>query len=204
MIKNPFSEELYKKRTHPQTPDFRGEYFRDQTKIIHSQPFRRLKSKTQVFAAPENDHICTRIEHVMHVATIAVSICKGLKNALEKYFHLNVDDVLSDNGLLRLLIINNKEHDEGKIYDVVAGSFLVVGLTEDGFDSLTPEQIEKYEKHFHQPEVFVRMGKGIMALPIPDEAIEARQEKTWEMNRQELKEEMPVRNDHRKVKEEAR
>ena len=80
MIKNPFSEDLYTKRTHPQIADFRGEYFRDQTKIIHSQPFRRLKSKTQVFAAPENDHICTRIEHVMHVATIAVSICKGLKN----------------------------------------------------------------------------------------------------------------------------
>ncbi len=80
MIKNPFSEELYKKRTHEQQSDFRGEYFRDQTKIIHSQPFRRLKSKTQVFAAPENDHICTRIEHVLHVATIAVSICKGLKN----------------------------------------------------------------------------------------------------------------------------
>ena len=79
MNKNPFSDELYKKRTKKIEPDFRGEYFRDQTKIIHSQPFRRLKSKTQVFAAPDNDHICTRIEHVLHVATIAVSICKGLK-----------------------------------------------------------------------------------------------------------------------------
>ena len=41
-------------------------------------PFRRLKHKTQVFFAPENDHVCTRIEHVMHVATIAKSICLGL------------------------------------------------------------------------------------------------------------------------------
>ena len=58
--------------------DPRGMYFRDATAIIHSTPFRRLKKKTQVFFAPSNDHICTRLEHVLHVATISVSICKGL------------------------------------------------------------------------------------------------------------------------------
>ncbi|MDR1123650.1 MAG: HD domain-containing protein [Elusimicrobiota bacterium] len=78
MYKNPLPEEIYLKRSRPLPPDIRGEYFRDQTKIIHSQPFRRLKSKTQVFTSPENDHICTRIEHVLHVATIAAAVCKGL------------------------------------------------------------------------------------------------------------------------------
>ena len=78
MNKNPLPDEIYLKRARPQPPDIRGEYFRDQTKIIHSQPFRRLKSKTQVFSAPDNDHICTRIEHVLHVATIAMTVCKGL------------------------------------------------------------------------------------------------------------------------------
>ena len=81
MIKNPFSDEIYLKRTHPHTPDLRDEYFRDQTKIIHSLPFRRLKHKTQVFFAPNNDHICTRIEHVLHVATIAATICRGLNKS---------------------------------------------------------------------------------------------------------------------------
>ena len=81
MNKNPHLPEVYIKRTRPQPPDIRGEYFRDQTKIIHSQPFRRLKSKTQVFSSPDNDHICTRIEHVLHVATIAVTICKGLNQS---------------------------------------------------------------------------------------------------------------------------
>ena len=81
MNKNPLSDEIYLQRSRPQPPDIRGEYFRDQTKIIHSQPFRRLKSKTQVFSSPDNDHICTRIEHVMHVATIAVTICKGLNKS---------------------------------------------------------------------------------------------------------------------------
>ena len=62
----------------PREEDERGPYFRDITAIIHSYPFRRLKHKTQVFFSPKNDHICTRIEHVMHVATISVTICKAL------------------------------------------------------------------------------------------------------------------------------
>ena len=81
MIKNPFSDEIYLKRSHAHTPDLRDEYFRDQTKIIHSLPFRRLKHKAQVFFAPKNDHICTRIEHVLHVATIAATICRGLNKS---------------------------------------------------------------------------------------------------------------------------
>lgn len=39
-------------------------------------------------------------------------------------------------------------------YDIVAGTFLIVGLTEDDFGSLSPELLEKYEKLFHDPEEF--------------------------------------------------
>jgi len=77
-MKNPLSDTLYHSRLRPRKPDIRGDYFRDQTAIIHSTPFRRLKHKTQVFFSPQNDHICTRIEHVLHVSTIATTICKGL------------------------------------------------------------------------------------------------------------------------------
>jgi dGTPase len=79
-MKNPLSEEICIRRSHEKDVPLRGHYFRDQTAIIHSMPFRRLKHKTQVFFAPENDHVCTRIEHVMHVATIAKSICLGLNH----------------------------------------------------------------------------------------------------------------------------
>lgn len=58
--------------------DVRSDYYRDTTAIMHSMPFRRLKHKTQVFFAPKNDHICTRIEHSMHVASIAGSIAGAL------------------------------------------------------------------------------------------------------------------------------
>ncbi|MCR5607263.1 MAG: HD domain-containing protein, partial [Treponema sp.] len=44
----------------------------------HSQAYRRLKHKTQVFFAPKNDHICTRMEHVNHVASVSETIAKYL------------------------------------------------------------------------------------------------------------------------------
>jgi len=79
-MKNPLLPEEYATRKEPKEYPIRGDYFRDQTAIVHSMPFRRLKHKTQVFFSPENDHVCTRIEHVLHVATIGASICKGLNN----------------------------------------------------------------------------------------------------------------------------
>ena len=56
----------------------RSEFERDYTRLLHSQAFRRLKHKTQVFFAPHDDHICTRMEHVTHVASVATEIAKYL------------------------------------------------------------------------------------------------------------------------------
>jgi len=77
-FKNPHRTSLYEQRLKKRLEDIRGPYFRDQTAIIHSLPFRRLKHKTQVFFSPNNDHVCTRIEHSLHVATIAATISKRL------------------------------------------------------------------------------------------------------------------------------
>ena len=54
-------------------------YERDVHRILHSWPFRRLRNKTQVFYAPKNDHICTRLEHALHVSSISKTICKRLR-----------------------------------------------------------------------------------------------------------------------------
>ena len=71
---------------YPRNNDIRSEFGRDYTRIIHSTAYRRLKHKTQVFFSPENDHICTRIEHVMHVESISYTIAKylGLNTELTK------------------------------------------------------------------------------------------------------------------------
>ena len=66
-------KELYKRNN-----DIRSEFERDYTRIIHCNGYRRLKHKTQVFFSPENDHICTRIEHVTHVESISYTIAKYL------------------------------------------------------------------------------------------------------------------------------
>lgn len=73
--------------------DIRSEWERDYTRILHSQAFRRLKHKTQVFYSPHNDHVCTRMEHVMHVASVAKTIAKhlGLNEQLAEAIALGHD-----------------------------------------------------------------------------------------------------------------
>lgn len=89
MYTNKLTDSELQKRKIPRDDTLRGNYYRDQTAIIHSRPFRRLKHKTQVFFSPDNDHVCTRIEHVLHVATIAATVCKGLNHRSDKQWKLN-------------------------------------------------------------------------------------------------------------------
>ncbi len=50
-------------------------------------------------------------------------------------------------------------------YDVLAGNILVVGLDGPDFKSLQEDQIEKYEKKFHQPFAFIPTPSGTYMLP---------------------------------------
>ena len=82
--------------------------------------------------------------------------------------------IVNDEGKLNGSELNRALRDnDGQIYDIVAGDFLVVGLGEENFASLSPQLMEKFEKEFHQPEMFVRMGRSIMALPLPDDKVKA-------------------------------
>ena len=56
----------------------RTDFDRDYTRIINSNAYKRLKHKTQVFFAPQNDHICTRIEHVNLVESVSYTIASFL------------------------------------------------------------------------------------------------------------------------------
>lgn len=51
---------------------------RDSNRILYSEDFRRLRHKTQVFFTAKNDHICTRMEHVLHVGSISCTIARTL------------------------------------------------------------------------------------------------------------------------------
>lgn len=56
--------------------------------------------------------------------------------------------------------------DNGNIIDIIAGTFFVCGLGDENFTSLQPEYKDKFEKMFKNPEAFLKMGKGIMAIPV--------------------------------------
>ena len=73
--------------------DIRSPFARDYTRILHSMAYRRLKHKTQVFFNIENDHICTRMEHVAHVESVSSTIAKklGLNEELTKAISMGHD-----------------------------------------------------------------------------------------------------------------
>ncbi len=50
---------------------------RDLDRIKHSRPFRRLAGKCQVFIAPEDDHLRTRLTHAVEVAQVATGIARA-------------------------------------------------------------------------------------------------------------------------------
>ena len=77
--------------------------------------------------------------------------------------------VCNDEGKLMNLPANRGLRDEnGQIYDIIVGTFFICGAPgdSDNFTSLTVEQIKRYCKRFHTPEVFLGMDGQIVCLPL--------------------------------------
>ena len=66
-------------RARPEAPHpLRTEYQRDRDRIIHTNSFRRMKHKSQVFLAPLDDHYVTRLTHTIEVQQVARTIARAL------------------------------------------------------------------------------------------------------------------------------
>ena len=81
-------KEIYKREN-----DLRSDFERDYNRILHSNAYKRMKHKTQVFFSPTSDHICTRMEHVSHVDSISYTISNtlGLNTELTKAISIGHD-----------------------------------------------------------------------------------------------------------------
>ena len=70
---------LSRGRERAEEPDaIRTAFQRDRDRIIHTNAFRRLKHKTQVFIAPLGDHYVTRLTHTLEVSQVARTIARAL------------------------------------------------------------------------------------------------------------------------------
>lgn len=79
-------------------------------------------------------------------------------------------NVWNDEGKLIGLDLNRSLRDEhGEIYDIVAGTFLVVGLGPESFASLPPDMIQKYTEQFKRPELFASINGQIVSVPVEPE-----------------------------------
>ena len=98
---------------------------------------------------------------------------KSLQNEVSGYievvypFEDQVALICNEEGKLMSMPLNRALYDEtGKIYDIIAGTFLVVGLSEDDFTDLSDELIQKFKQHFKNPEQFIKMNGQIISIPI--------------------------------------
>lgn len=84
-------------------------------------------------------------------------------------FEEPVGIVCNDEGKINGSKLNRALRDaEDNIYDIITGTFLVVGLGNEDFCSLTPEQIEKFSKLYKDPEIFFMLDGNIQAIPYND------------------------------------
>ena len=73
--------------------------------------------------------------------------------------------ICDEEGKLKSNQYNRVLRDEdGDIYDVIAGTFLVVGLGKETFDSLEAKYIQKYGELFAKPELFIRTGDRLIVI----------------------------------------
>ena len=74
--------------------------------------------------------------------------------------------ICNDEGKINGMELNRALRDDnGRVYDIIAGPFLICGLDGDRFGSLPDELISKFYEQFKQPEMFIQVGREMLAIP---------------------------------------
>lgn len=100
-------------------------------------------------------------------------------------FEDEVGIICNEEGKINKLTLNRAIYGENKqMLDIIAGTFIVAGLTEDSFGSLSPELADKYSEMFKYPEIFMRAGNEIVAIPQKPSVREKLQTNTAEIKKE--------------------
>lgn len=116
----------------------------------------------------ENNKIdVLRVEPLKNPELISIeNSVEDFQREVEGYFEITypfedpVAILCNEEGKIENLPLNRAIYDGNNINDIIAGNMLIVGLAEENFRSLEPEEIEKYKAMFWEPEIFyMRNGK---------------------------------------------
>ena len=158
------------KSLYKRDEDLRSEFERDYTRVIHSNSYRRMKHKTQVIFSPENDHICTRTEHVTHVESISYTIAKylGLNTELTKAIATAHDighSPFGHQGERILSAISQRDlskkfwHDKIEVLEDTHGDFQNLNLTYATRDGIISHCGEIDENYLRPREEFIDLNE---------------------------------------------
>lgn len=104
---------------------------------------------------------------------------KTIKNRLEEMQEIvggyietlpleeGIDIVCNEEGKINGLELNRPLYHEGKMYEIIAGTFFIAGadLESGEFISLNREAIDKYAEQFLRPVLFMKINNEIVAIP---------------------------------------
>lgn len=91
--------------------------------------------------------------------------------------------VCNEEGKMEGLPLNRAIYSKnGEMFDIIAGTFLIVGLSEDNFSELSGELAEKYAKLFESPEMFYSINGRIEVQKVETPAVELATEEVEQQN----------------------
>ncbi len=145
-------------------------YMRDRDRIIHSEAFRRMKHKTQVFFSPANDLFRTRLTHTLEVSQISRTVAKALNlnEDLTEAISLGHDLGHSPFGHTGEHVLNKLSPDG---FYHAKQSFKIIDFLEQGGLNLTIEVRDGILKHSKRGGPIIATDKLTLPMTLEGEIV---------------------------------
>lgn len=112
--------------------------------------------------------------------------------------------ICNDEGRNMGLELNRALYDsQGKVYDVIPGTFVIAGLDDDNFTSLPEDMIEKYSRRFQTIEVYAQVGNRTVMFQVPQDTVELSDQRIDSVIRDKLGQKPSIRDRLAAAKEEC-